>query len=200
MTAVTQSGKSLRGPLRSPPRASPTMRLRLALPQTHCPASQSIATRRGSSSDGATGVEHLYKLPDAGEPSKDENADTAVGRVAGDATTRRWISAEAGAERSRHVKCWAGAAYRFEFPLPPALTPTWANVAGGTRSKFPLCRGMIWKCIKPHKADSHRAFWRRRSESNRRRRLCRPLHDHSATPPWGLIATPGRRAIQSRSN
>ena len=105
LTAVTQSGKSLRGPLRSPPRASPTMRLRLALPQTHCPASQSIATRRGSSSDGATGVEHLYKLPDAGEPSKDENADTAVGRVAGDATTRRWISAEAGAERSRHVKC-----------------------------------------------------------------------------------------------
>src|SRR5688572_28085249 len=25
--------------------------------------------------------------------------------------------------------------------------------------------------------------WRRRSESNRRTRLCRPLHDHSATPP-----------------
>src|SRR6188768_4146910 len=25
--------------------------------------------------------------------------------------------------------------------------------------------------------------WRRGSESNRRRRLCRPLHDHSATPP-----------------
>ena len=26
-------------------------------------------------------------------------------------------------------------------------------------------------------------FWRRGSESNRRTRLCRPLHDHSATPP-----------------
>lgn len=26
-------------------------------------------------------------------------------------------------------------------------------------------------------------IWRRGSESNRRRRLCRPLHDHSATPP-----------------
>ena len=26
--------------------------------------------------------------------------------------------------------------------------------------------------------------WRRGSESNRRTRLCRPLHDHSATPPW----------------
>src|SRR3954470_4664111 len=25
--------------------------------------------------------------------------------------------------------------------------------------------------------------WRRGSESNRRPRLCRPLHDHSATPP-----------------
>lgn len=26
-------------------------------------------------------------------------------------------------------------------------------------------------------------LWRRGSESNRRTRLCRPLHDHSATPP-----------------
>jgi hypothetical protein len=26
-------------------------------------------------------------------------------------------------------------------------------------------------------------IWRRRSESNRRTRLCRPLHNHSATPP-----------------
>ena len=31
--------------------------------------------------------------------------------------------------------------------------------------------------------------WRRGSESNRRTRLCRPLHDHSATPPErGVIA------------
>jgi hypothetical protein len=29
--------------------------------------------------------------------------------------------------------------------------------------------------------------WRRGSESNRRRRLCRPLHDHSATPPSSVI-------------
>src|SRR5262249_15781109 len=28
-------------------------------------------------------------------------------------------------------------------------------------------------------------YWRRGAESNRRRRLCRPLHDHSATPPGG---------------
>ena len=31
----------------------------------------------------------------------------------------------------------------------------------------------------------HSGCWRRGSESNRRRRLCRPLHDHSATPPGG---------------
>lgn len=34
------------------------------------------------------------------------------------------------------------------------------------------CSGLVW-----------RIKWRRGSESNRRRRLCRPLHDHSATPP-----------------
>jgi hypothetical protein len=28
--------------------------------------------------------------------------------------------------------------------------------------------------------------WRRESESNRRPRLCRPLHDHSAIPPHGM--------------
>ena len=33
-----------------------------------------------------------------------------------------------------------------------------------------------------------REIWRRRSESNRRRRLCRPLHDHSATPPGARAA------------
>lgn len=36
------------------------------------------------------------------------------------------------------------------------------------------------------------SIWRRRSESNRRRRLCRPLHDHSATPPGGTACTVGR--------
>ncbi len=36
-------------------------------------------------------------------------------------------------------------------------------------------------------------LWRRGSESNRRTRLCRPLHDHSATPPgW---ARPGPAAL-----
>jgi hypothetical protein len=43
------------------------------------------------------------------------------------------------------------------------------------------------------------ARWRRGSESNRRPRLCRPLHDHSATPPGvvpgnELASTPLPRA------
>src|ERR1700720_4438413 len=36
---------------------------------------------------------------------------------------------------------------------------------------------------KPARSGFHKDDWRRGSESNRRRRLCRPLHDHSATPP-----------------
>jgi hypothetical protein len=46
------------------------------------------------------------------------------------------------------------------------------------------------------RSSAHRysaSYWRRGSESNRRRRLCRPLHDHSATPPRGGRA-PERRA------
>ncbi len=35
--------------------------------------------------------------------------------------------------------------------------------------------------------------WRRGSESNRRRRLCRPLHDHSATPPGEAARQGGER-------
>ena len=34
-------------------------------------------------------------------------------------------------------------------------------------------------------------YWRRGSESNRRTRLCRPLHDHSATPPLGVDLVAG---------
>src|SRR4029453_10119754 len=51
----------------------------------------------------------------------------------------------------------------------------------------------VQECKKPHKAAFHRRYWRRRSESNRRRRLCRPLHDHSATPP-GATACVSKRA------
>src|ERR1700674_5008983 len=41
--------------------------------------------------------------------------------------------------------------------------------------------------VNPHKFQSnHLIYWRRGSESNRRTRLCRPLHDHSATPPGGI--------------
>ena len=38
--------------------------------------------------------------------------------------------------------------------------------------------------------DNWLIFWRRGSESNRRPRLCRPLHDHSATPPFEAIYHP----------
>src|ERR1700686_4065448 len=41
--------------------------------------------------------------------------------------------------------------------------------------------------VNPHKFQSnYLIYWRRGSESNRRTRLCRPLHDHSATPPGGI--------------
>ena len=38
--------------------------------------------------------------------------------------------------------------------------------------------------------------WRRGSESNRRTRLCRPLHDHSATPPLELKGENGWMLFQ----
>ncbi len=39
------------------------------------------------------------------------------------------------------------------------------------------------KIIKQFKTFCHCQYWRRGSGSNRRRRLCRPLHNHFATPP-----------------
>src|SRR4029079_12026250 len=42
-----------------------------------------------------------------------------------------------------------------------------------------MVRRAPWACFDVGQAKS----WRRGSESNRRTRLCRPLHDHSATPP-----------------
>src|SRR5262245_5663517 len=66
------------------------------------------------------------------------------------------------------------------------------------RYKLLTCRSESWQDqIKPtpigpkvHHGDVRLAdklkeliLWRRGSESNRRTRLCRPLHDHSATPP-----------------
>ena len=35
--------------------------------------------------------------------------------------------------------------------------------------------------------STHQEKWRRRPDSNRRRRLCRPLHNHFATPPLTLF-------------
>ena len=46
--------------------------------------------------------------------------------------------------------------------------------------------------IDRHGGNVKRGIWRLRSESNRRTRLCRPLHDHSATQPGqptGVVAT-----------
>src|SRR5882762_5252756 len=43
---------------------------------------------------------------------------------------------------------------------------------GGDCVRKKLATGALW------------SVWRLGSESNRRPRLCRPLHDHSATPPY----------------
>ena|SRR5579883_808035 len=48
-----------------------------------------------------------------------------------------------------------------------AVAPLWMSATRGDRKPLP-------------------GYWRRGSESNRRTRLCRPLHDHSATPPLHL--------------
>ena len=45
-----------------------------------------------------------------------------------------------------------------------------------------------------------REDWRRGSESNRRPRLCRPLHDHSATPPGGARRASAGPQKQKREN
>jgi hypothetical protein len=50
-----------------------------------------------------------------------------------------------------------------------------------------LLRSFESSPLRPRKAPRTRKClkkWRLGSESNRRTRLCRPLHDHSATQPW----------------
>src|SRR5882762_3834367 len=63
----------------------------------------------------------------------------------------------------------------------------------------PLCLpvsppGPGWRdCVrKKPEAGALWCGWRRGSESNRRPRLCRPLHDHSATPPYAGNQEQGR--------
>src|SRR6267143_863078 len=63
----------------------------------------------------------------------------------------------------------------------------------------PLCLpvsppGPGWRdCVrKKPEAGALWSGWRRGSESNRRLRLCRPLHDHSATPPYAGNQEQGR--------
>ena len=68
----------------------------------------------------------------------------------------------------------------------------------------PTCR--VFSCYSMHRwrkggriesgvCALYRGVWRRGSESNRRTRLCRPLHDHSATPP-GAHKRTGKRNIK----
>ncbi len=55
-------------------------------------------------------------------------------------------------------------------------------------------RGRVLQSEKREERGAFHRVWRRGSESNRRRRLCRPLHDHSATPPGGRRARNARRS------
>ena len=52
-----------------------------------------------------------------------------------------------------------------------------------------------WLPVAPWSHRYSKSYWRRRSESNRRRRLCRPLHDHSATPPGDAHRTTGPHCL-----
>ena len=58
---------------------------------------------------------------------------------------------------------------------------------GGTREKD-LTKQILSPLRLPISPSGQRCRWRRGSESNRHRRLCRPLHNHSATPPGDLFA------------
>ena len=73
-----------------------------------------------------------------------------------------------------------------------------------TPARCPTCR--VFSCYSMHRwrkggriesgvCALYRGVWRRGSESNRRTRLCRPLHDHSATPP-GAHKRTGKRNIK----
>ena len=61
----------------------------------------------------------------------------------------------------------------------PQIARIWANTQGRrqTVAHYENARGRETLRV------VGRGNWRRGSESNRRPRLCRPLHDHSATPP-----------------
>jgi hypothetical protein len=61
--------------------------------------------------------------------------------------------------------------------------------AGGARSRNRTGTPLLARDFKSlvSTCSTIRAVWRRGSESNRRPRLCRPLHNHSATPPGVLV-------------
>ena len=55
-------------------------------------------------------------------------------------------------------------------------------------------RHCYWRSCRKWPGD---LCWRRGSESNRRTRICSPLHDHSATPPCHAITKPRNRTTRS---
>jgi CHASE2 domain len=67
------------------------------------------------------------------------------------------------------------------------------NVGRRRVSSLTLCIAVLCgRCV-------HSEVWRRGSESNRRGRLCRPLHDHSATPPGGRAFKSPQRRLQAQT-
>ncbi len=69
-----------------------------------------------------------------------------------------------------------------------------------SRVVFSRCVAAVGKnkIIKQFKTFCHCQYWRRGSESNRRRRLCRPLHNHFATPPGDSHCTRDAFAVPRR--
>ena len=62
--------------------------------------------------------------------------------------------------------------------------PAWKLVPGaGVEPARPKGRGILSPLRLPISPSGRKKSWRPRSESNRRTRICNPLHDHSATRP-----------------
>ncbi len=69
----------------------------------------------------------------------------------------------------------------------------WSGCRNPARGRRVLTCGIAVR--KPARGRLRRDYWRQGPESNRRTRLCRPLHNHSATPPrvHGAFAENDRR-------
>ena len=71
----------------------------------------------------------------------------------------------------------------------PQLLELWMVPGAGVEPTWPFSLGILSPLCLPVSPPGPCTIvaenWRRESESNRRTRLCRPLHDHSAIPPSG---------------